>query len=335
MVNVGIIGAGFMGHMHGNCYANVPDARLVAVADIRAKLAREIADPQGADVVRDASKLIARDDIDIVDICLPTFMHAEWAIKAMKAGKNCLCEKPMALKVADAKKMVAAAKKAKVKFMVAHVIRFWPEYQVLKDYHDKKKLGKLLAFSMTRVSPNPTWSWKNWLNTPPKSGAALVDLHVHDADFVRYLLGEPMGVQAQGTQKKGGWDYIFAQYRYPNMAVSAEGGWNMPPEFPFSMAYRAIFEQGTLDFSTANSPTLALYPSKGGVKYPALPKPEVKAAASGGNISDLGGYFNEIKYFVDCVVRNRMPKVVTPEDACATVALIEKELKSANKNLGR
>jgi len=241
----------------------------------------------------------------------------------------------MALTFADAKEMAKTARKTGVKFMVAHVIRFWPEYQLLKEYHDKKKLGKLLALSMTRVSPRPTWSWNNWLMNPSKSGAALVDLHVHDADFVRYLLGEPQSVESAGTAKKGGWDYVFTQYGYPNIAVSAEGGWNMPPGFPFCMSYRAVFEKGTLDFSTSKSPSLALYPAAGGVEHPALPKPQVNAASAGGNISDLGGYYNEIRYFVDCILKGVEPQVVTPEDAAASVALIEREIKSAQKKLGK
>ena len=333
MVKVGLIGAGFMGHMHGNCYFNLPGAELVAVADVREDQAAEVAQPHGAEVLQDAAALIARQDVDVVDVCLPTYLHAEWAVKAMAAGKHCLCEKPMALTSADAERMVQAADKAGVRFMVAHVIRFWPEYQVLKKTVEGGALGALLALSLTRVSPTPTWSWDNWLLTPPKSGAALVDLHVHDADFVRYLLGEPKGVEAQGTSKGGGWDYVFAQYQYPNLAVSAEGGWNLPPGYPFCMSYRAVFERGTLEFSTAHSPTLALYPAAGGVEHPEVPKVEVQGGASGGNISDLGGYFLEIQYFVDCVERGRTPEVVTPEDACATVALVEKEARSAESKV--
>ena len=333
MIRVGLVGAGFMGHMHGDCHGAVPESKLVAVADVREDQAREIAEKHGADVLTDAEALIARDDIDMVDICLPTYLHAEWSIKAMEAGKHVLCEKPMALTAADAEKMVATAERAGVRFMVAHVIRFWPEYQVLKRMHDEGGLGKLLALSMTRVSPRPTWSWENWLGNAGLSGAALVDLHCHDADFILYLLGEPNGISAVGTRKDAGWDYVFAQYFYPNVAVSAEGGWNMPGDFPFRMSYRAVFEKGTLDFSTSDSPTLALYPAGGGVEHPDLPKPDVQASSSGGNISDLGGYFNEIQYFVSCLDKGEAPTVVTPEQAAATVALIEKELASAEEKL--
>jgi len=94
-----------------------------------------------------------------------------------------------------------------------------------------------------------------------------------------------------------------------------------------------VFERGTLDFNSGKSPSLTMYPQAGGVEHPPLPKPDVTAASAGGNISDLGGYFNEIKYFVDCIERNQAPTVVTPEDACASVALIAQEIKSAEKKL--
>ena len=333
MVKVGLVGAGFMGHMHAECYANCPNAELVAVADIRKDNAKEVAAKHGAKALKSASTLFRRDDVDLVDICLPTYMHARFAVRAMRAGKHVLCEKPMALKLPDARRMVATARETGVKFMVAHVIRFWPEYQVLKEIYDEGRLGKLAALSLTRVSPNPTWSWEGWLNKAPLSGAALVDLHVHDADFVRYLLGEPLGLDTSGARREGGWDYLFTHYYYPDMVVCAEGGWNMPAEFPFSMGYRAVFEKATLDFSTSHTPTLALYPAEGGVEHPDLPKPDVAAADTGGNISDLGGYFNEIRYFVDCIDNHEEPTVVTPEDACASVALILKEIKSAEKKL--
>jgi len=333
MVKVGLVGAGFMGHMHANCYSNCPNAQLVAVADVRKENAKEIAKAHGAKAFKSASTLFRNEGIDLIDICLPTYMHAKFAIRAMKAGKNVITEKPMSIKVSEARRMVKTARETGVKFMAAHVIRFWPEYQVLKKYYDEGALGNLTVLSLSRVSPNPTWSWENWLNNAPLSGAALVDLHVHDADFVRYLLGEPLGVDTTGTKKGGGWDYVFTNYYFPNMAVCAEGGWNMPANFPFSMAYRAVFEKGVLDFSTAHSPTLALYPTEGGVVHPDLPKPDVQASDAGGNISDLGGYFNEIKYFVDCIEKGEEPTVVTPEDACKSVELIAQEIKSAEKKL--
>jgi len=334
MVKVGLLGAGFMGQMHASCYANIPQAELVAVADLEKDRAKAIGKKYGAKPYTTAAGLF-RQDLDIVDICLPTYMHAKFVCRAARKGLNVIVEKPMAFTVREANRIVKVVRETGIKFMVAHVIRFWPEYQVLKEYVDHEKLGRLLVLSLVRVSPNPTWTWQGWINNAALSGAALLDLHVHDADFVRYLCGEPVGVDTVGTKHEGGWDYVFTNYEYPDKAVSAESGWNMPSSFPFSMAYRAVFERGVLEFNSSHTPTLAAYLSDGTTEHPPVPEVEAKMEDGGGNISSLGGYFNEINYFVGCVERGEEPTVVTPEDARETMVLVFKEMKSAEKKLPR
>jgi predicted dehydrogenase len=335
MVKVALLGAGFMGTMHSECYANIPRARVVAVADIRPDKLAAQANKHGARAFKTADEAIAESGAEMVDICLPTYMHCEYTVKAAKAGLHIVCEKPMSHKLAEAKKMVTAVRKAGIKFMCAHVIRFWPEYILLKEYVAKKKLGKLLALSLHRVSPKPTWTWGNWIVKGELSGGALADLHVHDADFVRYLCGEPSGVDTVATKHKvSGLDYVFTNYYYRNLAVCAEGAWNLPSSFGFFMAYRAVFEKGSLEFDMRLKPSITLCTADGKVEHPEAPQPQgVGGAAAGGNISSLGGYYNELKYFVECVEKRKEPKMATVEDSCKTVALLEAEVKSAEKKL--
>ena len=333
-IRVGVVGTGFMGGMHTNCYAAAAGAQLVAVSDVRRELAEQLAKPSKAAVYTDAEKMFAEAGLDMVDICLPTHLHCEYVVKAAKAGLHVLCEKPIATSVAEANKMITATKKAGVQFMIAQVIRFWPEYMLLKKYADEGTLGKLISLQMARVSPRPTWSWKNWLQDAKLSGGALIDLHIHDADFARYLLGEPLAIQVSGTKRRGCWDHIFVNYIYKNAVAQAEGAWDFPAQFPFCMSYRALFEKGTLDYNCNNSPSLMLYPADGG-KPKAIrpPKARVGTTASGGNISDLGGYYNEIKYFIDCLRKGEKPTITTPEDARDSLALAIKELKAAERSL--
>ena len=335
MVRIGLMGAGFMGHMHANCYANIPEAQVVAVADIQREKAEEVAAQHGAKVYTTFGSLLKRDDLDAVDICLPTYMHAKYAVKVAQRGLNMLLEKPLALTMRNANRIVAAVRESGVKCMVAHVIRFWPEYQVLKRYVDEGSLGKLRALSMQRAVPEPLYTWDKWMCDPRKSGGAIVDLHIHDADFVRYLLGEPEKVDSTGAFIENRWDYVFTNYHYPDTAVSAHCGWVRSQEYGFNMSYRALFEQGTLEYHSANTPTLTLYRRDGTTETPDIPAPELPEAQAdaGGNISDLGGYFNECQYFVQCLDRGEEPSLVTVEDALGTIALIQKEVKSATKKL--
>ena len=334
MIKVGLCGTGFMGGMHAACYAAMDGVKVVAVADKRREFADKAAKAHGAKIFSDAARLIREADIDVADICLPTYLHTEYALMAAKRGLGCFCEKPMALTVSDCNRIVKAVNKARIPFMVGQVIRFWPEYVRLQEYFQKKTLGRLRALSLVRVSPCPTWTWNGWMTRARLSGSAGLDLHIHDADFVRCLLGTPRSVHSVGVFRNGGCGYIFTNYRYPNMAVSAEGGWNMPAGYPFEMNYRAVFEKGTLLYSSLDTP-LTLHQANGRNVKVRLPQPKVKATGSGGNISALGGYFTELQYFTNCLKRGRRPQTATAEDGRDSVALVRKELASAARNAKR
>jgi len=133
MVKVGIVGAGFMGSMHANVYNLLPDSKIAGIADIRGEKAKSLAAKFKTIPYYDPQQMIEKQDITVIDICLPTFLHKEYVIKAAEMGKDVLCEKPIALTVEDANEMITACKKNRVRFMVAHVIRFWDEYRFLKE----------------------------------------------------------------------------------------------------------------------------------------------------------------------------------------------------------
>ena len=338
MVKIGLIGAGFMGGMHSQCYALLPGAELAGIADIRKEKAEELAKKFNAVAYENAEELL-KSDVDAVDICLPTYMHLEWMVKAANLGKHVISEKPITLSLENADEMIAAANKNNVIFMVAQVIRFWPEYIKLKEIKDSGELGKLISLSLSRLSPPPTWGWENWLQSPEKSGSALFDLHIHDTDYLLYLLGKPKAVFSSGTKvngglPSGGWDggysRIFSFFEYPDCPVSAEGGWDFVDTFPFRMVFVARFEKGVVEYNTGYSKPFAIY-TEGKVEYPKLGEDIPRVTDTSGNISALGGYYNELKYFVECVEGKKKPSIVTPEDARESLALVLKEKESAEK----
>ena len=313
-----------MGQMHTNVYANIPEAQLVAAADRDEAKAREVA-PDAA-VYGTAEEMLKAESLDVVDVCLPTYMHAEYTVKAAEAGAHVLCEKPMAMTLDEADRMIEAAEKAGVTFMIAHCIRFWPEYVVLKDIVDKKSLGELISLSCIRRSPTPTWSWDNWLLDPERSGGATLDLHIHDTDYVLYLFGKPASVFSSGIWDDRGCVHIFTTYNFGSeRSVFAEGGWDFPDAYPFNMSFSAVFEQGAV----AMQPDLVVYEAGKDPVSPELPKPDIEAVEGVGNISDLGGYFNEIRYFVDCLLEGKTPQIVTPQDAEDSLETVLAELESA------
>ncbi len=333
MVRVGIIGAGFMGSMHGTVYSQLPDVKIVGIADIRGDKAKSLATKFKTIAYFDPDQLIKKEDVTLIDVCLPTFLHKEYVIKAAEAGKDVICEKPIALTVEDADEMIKVCEKNRVRFAVAQVIRFWSEYKYLKDIYDSGKYGNLITITMRRVSPIPTWGWQDWLLDQEKSGGALIDLHIHDTDFLLYLVKErPKKIYSKIAKRNGLDAHVFTIFTFKNgMIAEVEGCFDFPPNFPFEMSFTAKFEKATIDFNSNKSPSLVCYELSGKIDKPIFQK--IKANGVEGNIEDLGGYFFELRYFIDHIIHNKPFQIVTPQDARNSLEIVLKEKESALKGI--
>lgn len=309
MIRIGLVGCGFMGRMHASVYKLLPNAHLVAVADRNPSKAEAFGAEFGVRAHGSLEALLEAGEIDALDICLPTHLHADATVKAAGAGLHVLCEKPMALSVEDADKMIAASEHHGVRLMIAHCIRFWPEYVRLKEAVDSGEHGKLLSLNLTRYGQFPSWSSDNWLADESLSGGGVLDMHIHDTDFALHLLGEPDSVESWGTVDSRGASHAFTTMQFGTTVVHLEGGWNLPPGAPFKMAFRAVFERGAMIFDGG---PLTIYRENGEQEVPTFVSMSVEG---GGNISDLGGYFYEIDYFVTCLSNGSAMERVTPSSA--------------------
>ena len=320
MVKVGLAGCGFMGTMHANVYSVLDGAELFGVHDIDPSRAAEFAEKWGAKVFKSFSDVLADPEIDIVDLCLPTDVHAEFTVKACEAGKHVMCEKPMALSVAEADQMVDAAAKAGVRLMVGHCIRFWPEYEELKAAVDDHRLGNLHSANFTRYGAFPAYTVGQWAADPKKAGGGM-DMHIHDTDFALYLLGKPDTMVSHGSKDSRGVGHFFTTMTFGKTVVHLEGGWNFPQGNPFRMEYRAVFERGAMIYRDGE---LWTYEEGGGpVKFEA---PQMEAEGASGNLSSLGGYYNELAYFVDCIANDRSLVTVTPESSRESLSVVLDEV---------
>jgi len=335
MVRVGLAGLGFMGGTHAQCHAALPNSQLVAIADPEPDRRKQFADTYNAKPYASVEEMVADANIDVVDICMPTYLHRQAVEAAASARKHILCEKPMSLTAADCDAMIAAVQKAGVKFMVGHVIRFWPEYTVIKQILDSGRYGRIKWASATRLSPPPTWAWKDWLFDEKLSGGAVLDLHIHDLDLLAWILGMPKAVSAAGMNGKGGaLDNVWTTMTgHANGGVTfAEGSLDMAAGFPFTMGLKVVCEGASIEFNSRLSPAVLIAKPDGSVENPPIPAVEVPTTAGAGatgNISALGGYFIEVKYFVDCVDKNQTPTTVTPQEAKEAVQLCVAAAKSA------
>ena len=327
MIRIGIIGLGFMGRMHYGVYDKLPDARVVAVSDADPKRASgDLSDGWGnvagaeiqklpMDRIRgttDWRELMSWDDVDVIDICLPTPQHVELATAALATGKHVLCEKPLARSSADARKIAAAAAEAKGFFMPAMCMRFWGEWEWLKRAVAEEHYGKVRSASFRRMGTTPG----GWFRDGKLSGGALFDLHVHDVDFVYHLFGKPQGVFSRGYSKDTGEiDHILTQYIFDNhVMVSAEGGWGMANGFGFRMQYNVNFDRATAEYRFGREMPLMLY-ADGKSQPVEFPRHD--------------GYVGELSYFLECVKTKTKPMRVTADDAVTGLTIIEAEKRSA------
>jgi predicted dehydrogenase len=187
-----------MGAMHAECYSQIPDARVVAIADKRADIAHQVADPVEATVYDDATTLIDEADVDIVDVCMPTPFHKEFVAKVAEAGKHVFCEKPLAPSIKDGEAMIVACEKAGVRFMVGHVLRYFLEYAAIKNKIDQGHIGRPAVVRASRCASQPV-GWQDWYKKREMSGGVCLDLIIHDFDFLRWCFGEVERVFACGT----------------------------------------------------------------------------------------------------------------------------------------
>ncbi len=334
-MKVAIVGFGFMGGMHAQIYHALPGVELVAVADlfVEATKTKLASLGLGASVYPDLGTLLQAVDVDVVDICSPTDQHEALAIMAAKAGKHLFIEKPLALTMEGCAQIEAAVNQAGVFAQVGHCIRFWPEYQALEKYIKSEQAGPLKSLSLLRRSPRPgTNNPEHWVHDVTRCGGGALDLHIHDTDFVLHLLGSPQAVVSSTTTGRSGPDHIFTHYQFDHVAVQAEGGWDYPTHYGFRMAFEAIFEDAVIRYDSSATPMLQLIAAD---QAPVALKVEMPSSVGTsktgeGNIASLGGYYNELKYFVTCLQAGHAPKTVTIAQARESVRVLLAELESAS-----
>jgi len=329
-VRIGLVGLGMMGRTHLDSYRKIGQAKVVALCDrMPERLAPGWAAPtgnvesgaagrldlSGVRATLEFADLLADPEVDAVDLCVPTDLHAPMARRALGAGKHVICEKPLALRTADAWRTVEAAHEAGRLLLVGHCLRFWPEYVMLKEMIESGRYGPARRAVLTRLGCLPDWSAEGWLADSSRSGSAALDLHVHDADVVRWFFGPPVEISSRGLPAPdGGILHIETRYTFADgrWAV-ATGSWNFPRDFPFRMTAQVLFESATAVFSTLDEPTLTVYE---GVRPTHPPVPEASA------------YTEELRHFVECIAAGRPSDRMRPEEAAAAVATVEAEIES-------
>ena len=188
-------------------------------------------------------------------------------------------------------------------------MRFWPAWRWLAERVRSGEFGAVRSASFRRLASPPAWA-PEFYRDPARTGGALVDLHVHDADFVRFCFGEPSAVASTGDL-----DHVTTLYRFDEgpVHVAAEGGWDHSPGFPFRMRYTVVFERATADFDMGREPELLL--CRDGGEQPV-------------EVDPLPGYDHEIRHLLAAIADPALALDATIEDAWRTARLLDAERTS-------
>jgi predicted dehydrogenase len=336
MIKVGLIGIGGMGRMHFNCYQNNPNAQIVAICDVDSAKLRgdwsgislnlddtksERVDLSGIETYSQIEEILAHPDIDLIDICLPTPLHAPTSIAAMRAGKHVFCEKPMAMNDEECAQMQAVQAETGQQLMIGHCLRYWPEYVVTGELIRGGEYGQVLSASFHRSSGIPLSSYNNWMAIASQSGGAVLDMHIHDVDTALWWFGQPDSVETDGVMRGDLPLSADAIWRYNDgPLVTLHGSWD-PNGGPFRMAFRVVMEHASVLYDSATNAFQLL-------QYTLEDDHSRDLEVS----KDLA-YQNEIDDFVACLSEGRTTLRVTPESSRLAVTVTRQEMEQiATKN---
>lgn len=314
MIHVGLVGLGFIGRAHLKAFEALPNAKVIQICSRSSD--DEVLNDFTGEITFEYDALLSNEEIDVIDICVPTFLHEEYIVKAAKAGKNIICEKPLALTVEATKRIIQIVEKMNVRLFVGHVLRFWPAYQKIKQMGEKGDFSAIETLHAKRLGQVPAWS--EWFQHPEKSGGALFDLHLHDIDFAYYLLGEVESVYAVGQQNNfGAWDHIMTTLRFKNQANAfVEASHAMPSEYPFTMSLRAQAQDATIDFKLVAGKNIEHINQSQFILYEGKDKSEII-------VEEADAFKNELAYFIYCLENNQENKVITLDDVLYIIELLE------------
>ncbi|MFN8449653.1 MAG: Gfo/Idh/MocA family oxidoreductase [Anaerolineae bacterium] len=328
MLKIGLIGSGFMGAIHADRWTRLRDlgfpVELMGCRSVDPATATNLAERYGIALYDDLNTLIAASDV--VDVCSPTYLHAEHASLAARAGKHVVSEKPLARTAEDAAALVELCEQAGVTLLVGHVVRFFPEYAAAKGIVERGEIGDVAVVRLTRCSFKPQAdNPESWFHNSAYSGGMMLDLMIHDFDYARWVGGEVTRVFARHVGARAGddGDYALVTLRHASGAIShVEGGWAYPKPM-FRTALEIAGSDGLIEHPAGRTSPVNIYlhqKAGGGAVDIAVPRNLLTP--------EDDPYMLEIRHFYDVLTGAATPRV-TARDGLAAVRIALAAIQSA------
>lgn len=328
MLRAALIGFGGIAKAHRKAFAKLEEkgiATLVCAMDINPEAfnkkitinidAQDVECVEHINFYTDLDEMFAKEQVDFVDICVPSFLHSKISCDVLRRGYHVMCEKPMALNFDDCAEMIKAAEESGKELMIGQCLRFYPAYDFIKAAIEDGRFGKVSGAFFNRISEPPVWGWENWFMNPSLSGGCITDLHIHDVDIIRYLFGEPVAISCRASTTVCVHDTVHTSFFYDGGApITAIGDWSLKG-IPFHADCRIDFEGATVVF---NNKMVTVYPKNGEESY-VVP------------MEKISGQEGELRYFCE-VIKGNIKNLRNPATSAATtIRLVERMRESANK----
>ena len=316
-MRLGIIGTGF-GVRHAEIYKTFPDVEVVGILGRDEQNTAEVARTLDITGYLDIKELLETVEVDAIDVCSPTHMHADHVIAALEHGKHVFCETPISYSLEEAEQMSRIAASGDRLLMVALYSRFVSEYKYIHDTITTGRLGKPNVFFINRRTPAV---WGNWDEN------FILNLMLHDIDYLYWTLGKPLSVTSRAlidaNQK---WQHVFIMLEYEHCNALIEGCGIMPPSYPFSTSLRVVCENGAIDLDwrwggSAPISEMTRYPSKGEPELLSLP--------------GYDPYEAECRYFVDALLGKTDSNLLGIDTAISSLNIALSAKKSLEENGSR
>lgn len=318
MHRIGLIGSGTIATEHASAYASVDDAEIVAIVSKEDASGFATRYAPGSELFDDVETMLDAVDPDIVDICVPTHKHREIVETTVDRGYDTFCEKPMARSLADAQRMADRIERSGVTFMVGHLLRFYPQYRRAKEVVDGGGIGEPGVANLSRVGPFPSGSWNNWFADVEESGGILLDLMIHDFDYLRWALGEVERVYTQSVQWRDGeklMDHAVVLLRFESGAVAhVKGSWAQPERRPFEFSMDLAGDDGLVEYDHDSVPFESHTDDH-----------RTRRAVTGASPMQ-----REIEHFLSCVENDAAPEI-SVDDAIEAMRISLAAIESAER----
>lgn len=308
-MKVAIWGAGKMGWVHAEAYRKLSgNVEIAAVIEENREKGEKFSTYFGC-MLLDKPKLLEQIPVDAIDICLPTYIHRQAILQAMEFSSYILCEKPICINRDEFEDLEKEIKARSCHLMIGQVLRFWNGYVKVKELVCSGVIGKPRFISCERRQKMPQWSNGNWLMDQEKSGGLLMDLCIHDVDYINWLMGLPERVFCENVNRDDGTGlHSLITMAYKDCCAHVIGAWGMPPAYHNGELFsylEIIGDLGMVSYSGGDEVQLIVEEDKKILK-----------------LEPSDGYEEEIRYFVQCVSQKSSPTLLNITSVKGTMRIL-------------